>query len=51
MARRSAARAERLPPAVPPRANVAYQAAQHGLLARPDAVVLALWKRLTLEQS
>jgi hypothetical protein len=31
--------------------NVAYWAAQHGLLALPDAVVLALWKRLTLEQS
>jgi glycosyltransferase involved in cell wall biosynthesis len=31
--------------------NLAYWVAQHGLLALPDALVLALWKRLTLEQS
>jgi glycosyltransferase involved in cell wall biosynthesis len=30
--------------------NVAYWLAQHGLLALPDALVLALWKRVALEQ-
>ncbi len=29
--------------------NVAYWIAQHGLFALPDAVVLALWKRVTLQ--
>lgn len=31
--------------------NVAYWLAQHGLLALPDALVLALWKRVTLKQA
>ena len=29
--------------------NVAYWIAQHGLLALPDSVILALWKRLTVQ--
>lgn len=29
--------------------NIAYWLAQHGLFALPDAVILALWKRLTLQ--
>lgn len=28
--------------------NIAYWVAQHGLLALPDPVILALWKRMTL---
>jgi glycosyltransferase involved in cell wall biosynthesis len=31
-------------------ANIAYWLAQHGLLALPDAVVLELWKRVTLKR-
>ncbi len=30
--------------------NVAYWAAQHGLLLLPDAVVLALWQRMTVKK-
>jgi hypothetical protein len=30
--------------------NVAYWLAQHGLLALPNAVVLELWKRVTLKR-